>query len=102
VGLRKTAFASGIVVIGAHGFGNAPIRHGELGIEVRGALEGARGFIVIESVDEPQALIEEGLRLRVLGGDRMMPMAVAAHEHSGPCFGGGSVLSLLLGESGHT
>src|SRR6202030_1454445 len=75
-----------------------PIRHGQFGVELRGALEGAGGFVVIEGVDEPQALVEEGLRLRVLGGDRMMPIAVAGHERGGFWFGGGGVVGVLLRE----
>src|SRR5213080_5336544 len=102
VGLRKTAFAGGIVVIGADGFGDAPIRHGQFGIEFRGALEGAHGFVVIESVDESQTLIEKYLRLRVLGGDWVMPIAVARHERSGFYFGGCGALGMFLRESGLT
>ena len=102
VRLDKTVFAGRIVVIRADGFGDAPICHGEFGIEVGGALEGARGLVVIEGVNLPQALIEEGLRLRVLGGDRVMPVAVAGHERGGFCFGGGGVVGMLLRESGRT
>ena len=100
VGLRKTVFAGGIVIIGADSFGDAPIGHGQFGIEVGGTLEGARGFVMIEGVDEPQALIEKCLCLRVLGGDRVMPIAVAGHERSGFCFSGSGVLRMLLRESG--
>jgi hypothetical protein len=100
VGLHKTVFAGGIVVVGADGFGDAPIGHGEFGVELGGALEGARGLVVIEGVDLSQPLIEEGLRLRVLGGDGVMPIAVTGHECGGFCFGGSRVLRMLLRESG--
>ena len=100
VGLRKTVFAGGIVIIGAHRFGDAPIRHGEFGIELGGTPERAHGFVVIESVDEPQALIEKCLRWRVLGGDRVMPIAVAGHQRRGFCFWGSGVLGMLLRENG--
>src|SRR6267154_5852924 len=102
VGLHKTAFASGIVVVGAYSFGDAPVGHGQFGVQLGGAMEGARGFVVIEGIDEPQALIEEGLCLGVLGGNRVMPSAVAGHEGGGFGLGGANVLRMLLGENRHT
>ncbi len=38
-------------------------------------LERARGFIVIEAVDEAQSLIEELLRLRIVRRDRVVEIA---------------------------
>jgi hypothetical protein len=39
-------------------------------VEFGGAVEGSGGFIVIEGVDETEALIEELLSFGVPGGDR--------------------------------
>jgi hypothetical protein len=43
-------------------------------------LERPRRFVVIESVDEPKTLIEELLRLRVLGGNRVMKVPEPSHQ----------------------
>ena len=67
--------AGGIVVVRAYRFSHSPVRHGQLGIELGGALKGTRGLIVVEGVNLAQALIEKLLRLRILGRDRMMQVA---------------------------
>ena len=64
VRLLETVFTGGIVVVGANGLGDAPVGHGEFGIEFGGLLEGARGFIVVEGVDQAESLIEEFLCCR--------------------------------------
>jgi hypothetical protein len=43
-------------------------------------LKRPRRFVVIESVDESQTLIEELLRLRILGGNRVMKVPEPSHQ----------------------
>ena len=61
-----------IVVVWPDRFSNAPVRHGELGIEFSRTLEGTRCFVMIEGVDQPQPLIEKFLCLGIAGRDRMV------------------------------
>jgi hypothetical protein len=67
VRLLEALFAGRIVVIGSHRFGDAPIRDRQFRIEVRRALKRTRRFVMIEGVDQTQALIEKILGLRVFG-----------------------------------
>ena len=67
MGFFETVVARGIVVVGSYGLGNSPIGHGQFGVKIRGTLKRARRFIVVESVDLTQSLIEELLGLRVVG-----------------------------------
>ena len=98
--MDEAVFARGIVVIRPYRFCHAPERHRQLGVELARALERARRLIVIERVNLAQSLVEERLRLRVLRRDRVMPVAVAAHQHGGG-FGGASAMpGMLLRESG--
>jgi hypothetical protein len=60
------------IVVGADGESDAPKRHGRIGIELRSIFETARGFFVVETVDERKALIEVLLRGFVFGGDGVM------------------------------
>ena len=80
MGLGKALIAGGIVVVRSHRFSHSPIRHGQLGIELGGAFERARGLVVIEGVDQAQSLIEELLRLRIPGGDGMMQVSQSGHQ----------------------
>src|SRR5258707_673111 len=100
VRLLEALVASWVVVVWADGLSEAPIRHRELGIELRGAFERPRRLLVVESVDVAQSLIEKLLRFRVLRGYGMMLLANAAHESSRLC-GRGHAPGLLRG-GGHT
>ena len=64
-----------IVIVGTYGFRDSPIGHGQFRIQLRCVLEGARGLIVIESVDETQPLIEEFLCFEIVSRYRMMKIA---------------------------
>ena len=70
-----TVGVSRVVIVRPHSLGDSPVGHGQLGIEFGGMLEGARGFIVIERVNEAQPLIKELLCLRSVGGNGMMKVA---------------------------
>src|ERR1700730_12322644 len=85
-----------IVIIRSHRLGHTPVRHGQPGIEFGGMLKRARRLVVIESVDEPQTLIEELLRLRIFGGDRMVKIAQSGHQRDGT---GLSMGGMILGRS---
>ena len=76
----ETFVTGGIVVVRAYGLGNSPVRHSEFGVEIGGALKGTRGLVMIEGVDQAQPLIEELLRLRILGGDGMMQVSQSGHQ----------------------
>ena len=69
---RKRLVVGRIVVVWPDRFGDAPVGHGELGIEFSRTPERARRFVMIEGVDQPQSLIEEFLRLGIAGRDRMV------------------------------
>lgn len=58
----------------------SPIRHGGVGIEARGFLERAIGLEVPEIVEQAEALIEVGLRLRRIGRDLHAGVADALHQ----------------------
>ena len=73
----------GIVVVWSHGFGDAPIGHGQLGIKFGGVLERTRGLVVIKAINEPQPLVEELLGLRVVCGDWMMKIPQASDQRDG-------------------
>ena len=59
---------------------DAPVRHRRRGIELGGPAERADRLVVIERVDERQALIEELLRLGAFRGDRMVQPAEARRQ----------------------
>ena len=64
-----------IVVVRSGGEGDTPVRHCRFRIELCGALEVARGFVVIESVEKRQSLVEVTLRFGAFGRDRVMVVA---------------------------
>src|SRR5437763_992039 len=68
------------VDVGAERVRDAPVSHREVGVQISRALKGAHGLVVVEGVDEAQALIEELLRLRVLRRDRVMERTHAGDE----------------------
>ena len=80
MGRGEALVAGGIVVVRSHGFSHAPVGHGELGIEIGGALKRTGRFIVVEGVDQAQSLIEELLCLRIPGGDGMMQVSQSGHQ----------------------
>src|SRR5437016_13092066 len=73
----------GVVIVRPYCLGDSPVRHRQLGIKLRSMLERPRGLIVIERIDEAQALIEELLRLRALRRDRMMKFAQSSLQSGG-------------------
>jgi hypothetical protein len=80
MGRCETVVAGGIVVVGPYGLGYSPIGHGQFGVKICGALKRARCFVVVESIDLTQSLIEELLGLRVVGRYRVMQVAIALHQ----------------------
>src|SRR5437879_4000596 len=72
-----------VVVIGSDRFGNAPVSHGKLRIEFRRMLERTCRLIVIECVNEAQALIEEFLSFRIVSGNRMMQISQSGDQRCG-------------------
>src|SRR5208282_583906 len=87
-----------IVVVRSNCLSNAPVRHRQLWIKFCGMLKRTRRLVVIEGVNESQALIEELLSLRVLRGNRMMQVPQAGYQHHWMC----SSSSMLLGSSTYT
>lgn len=83
VGLFEARVVGGIVVIGADGFGNTPVGHGEGGLEFGGMIEGAKSFVVIEGVDLAEALVEEFLGVGIFCGGGMVEVGVTGHEDDG-------------------
>ena len=71
------------VDVGAERQGHAPVGHGEIRIEARGLLEGAPRLVVVEGVDEAQALIEVALGERGGGGDRVRVISEVVEERHG-------------------
>ncbi len=67
----------------AEGEGDAPPRHGEIRIELAGALERLHRRLVIEAVEVLHALIEELLRLGALRRHRAMKLAEPRIERDG-------------------
>jgi hypothetical protein len=59
---------------------DTPVRHRRRRVELGGAAERSDRFVVIETVDERQSLIEELLRVGTFGRDRMMKAAHTRHE----------------------
>ena len=53
VGRLEAFVTGGIVVVGANGFGNAPVRDGQFLIKIGSALEGTGRLIMIEGINEP-------------------------------------------------
>ena len=76
----EPVFAGGIVVVRTNRLRNSPVRHCQLGIKLGSTLERTSRFVMIEGVDQPQALIEELLRLRILCRNRVMQIAQARHQ----------------------
>ena len=72
-----------VVIVRAHSLGDSPIGHRKFRIEFACVLKRARGFVVVERIDEAQSLIEEFLCLRVLGGNGMMKVAQAVYQRDG-------------------
>ncbi len=74
------ALAFGIdrqVVIWAQRQSDAPVRHRQFWIELRGTRERPPRFVVVESINQLQSLIEKLLGLLVLSRNRMMYFAKA-------------------------
>ena len=63
------------IVIGTQRQRDAPPCHGQFRIELGRALKRSPRFVVIESVDEVQSLIEKLLGLAIFGRNRMMNIA---------------------------
>ena len=78
------------VVIGTQRVGDPPQRHGRLGIQLRGLLEGTDRLVVVEAVYQGQALVEQPLGLRTLRGDRAVVGTEARQESGILCPRGGS------------
>ena len=57
MGLLETLVARRIVVVWTNRFGDSPIRHRQVGIELSSALEGPRRLVVVKGVYEAEALI---------------------------------------------
>ena len=70
----------GQVVVRADRERNTPPGHGHLGIEFRGATERAFGFVVIEGVDQTEALVEKLLCFGTGSLDGMMMVTQAVDE----------------------
>src|ERR1700758_2549329 len=70
----------GIVVIRPDRQRDTPERHGTLWIDLRGSLESTKRLVMIEGVDQREALIEEELGFRLLCGDGMVYVAESRHE----------------------
>src|SRR5579871_5275183 len=74
---------SRIVVVRPNRLCDTPVRHRELRIEFGGVLKRAGSFVVIEGVNESQALIKKLLRFRITRGDGMMKIAEAGYKRDG-------------------
>src|SRR5205823_7377250 len=61
--------------VGTERQSDSPQGHRSVRIERRGALEATDGLVVVERVDERQALVKKLLRLGVAGSDGMMMTA---------------------------
>jgi hypothetical protein len=81
--LPEAVVAGRVVIVGAHGFSDAPVRHGKLGIEIGGALERLGGLVVIKGIDEAQALGEELLGLGIACGNGVLQIPNARHQSNG-------------------
>ena len=64
VGLLLAFGRERIVDVRAERVGLAPVAHGAVRVEPLRLSERAHGLRVVEAVDEPQSLVEEGLRPR--------------------------------------
>ena len=73
----------GVVIVGPYSLGDAPIGHCEFRIEFRGVLKRPRRLVVIEGINKAQALVEELLRLRIAGGNRVVKIAQVRHLSDG-------------------
>jgi hypothetical protein len=81
---RRFAFGVDVDVdVRPKGIAYAPVSHRQVRVECQRAFEGADGGVVVEPVDETQALVEEVLGHRVRGGDRVMPLANFGEEFDG-------------------
>ena len=90
----KAFVAGGIVVVRAHRLGDSPVGDRKFGVEFGGALEGTRGLVVIEGIDQAQALVEELLGLDILGRNGVMKIAQTRHQCGG--FGWRRMCRVLL------
>src|SRR5262249_40193256 len=70
----------GKVVVRAGGKGDAPPGHRAVGIQARRVAESPDGLVVIEGVDETQALVEVALRLGAGRGDGVAVRAEAVED----------------------
>ena len=74
-GFRAGLINRGIVVVRPDGKREAPVRHGGFRVELRGVAKITRGFVVVETVEKRQSLIEVGLCFSALCRDRMVVVA---------------------------
>ena len=100
VSLLEAVFAGGIVVVRPYRLGDAPMRHRQRGVQLRRALKRARRFIMVESVNVAQPLVEKLLRFRVHSRHRMVLLADPAHQCRG--FHGGSHVVRMLRQGAST
>ena len=61
---------------------DSPVRHRQAGIESRSLAEGASRLLVVERIQQPKTLVEEGLRAGVLGGDGHVDRAEAGERRA--------------------
>ena len=61
----------GVVVVGAHRERHTPVRHRRFRVQRRRFLEREEGLVVVEAEEQDHSLVEELLRLRHGGCDRM-------------------------------
>ena len=76
-----------LVDMRSEGIGGAPIGHGALRIAMRGGAERSDGFLVVEAIQQAQALIKILLRLRRRGGHRVMQIPQPVQDRTGKLFG---------------